>query len=207
MCDKQMLIDPLDPPDFVIGVDEAGRGPLAGSVVAAAVMLDPHSPVPGLDDSKRLSEKRRESLFIEIQQKALGFAIAQASCAEIDEINILQASLLAMHRAVNKLVGSCSQAAPMVLVDGNRCPAWSYPSQPVVGGDRLVASIAAASILAKVSRDRQMLALEQQFPDYGFARHKGYPTREHLEALQRLGPCPEHRRSFGPVRNCLARLE
>jgi ribonuclease HII len=189
----------LDQYQWIAGVDEVGRGPLAGDVVAAAVILDPSKPIAGLDDSKKLSEKKREALFPEICEKALAFSIARATPAEIDEINILQASLLAMHRAVEGL----AVQPEFVLVDGNRLPRWSYPARAVVKGDSRVQSIAAASILAKVTRDREMLILDQAYPGYGLAQHKGYPSPMHLEALQRLGPAPIHRRSFAPVRNYL----
>ncbi len=181
------------------GVDEVGRGPLAGDVVAAAVMLDPQRPIHGLRDSKKLSESRREDLARQIRDSALAYGVARASVDEIDELNILQASLLAMKRAVQAL-----QPQPdYVLVDGNRLPHWHYASEPVVGGDDSVPAIAAASILAKVQRDSEMRALERQYPGYGFARHKGYPTAAHLQALRALGPTPVHRRSFGPVKNLL----
>ncbi|MCO8086879.1 MULTISPECIES: ribonuclease HII [Acinetobacter] len=188
----------------IAGVDEAGRGPLVGTVVAAAVILDPNNPIAGLNDSKKLSEKKREKLFIEIQEKALAWAIAEASPAEIDELNILQASLLAMRRAVEAL-----QLQPdQVLVDGNKIPqGLSMPCEAVVGGDALHAEISAASILAKVTRDRQMLELDQKFPQFGFAKHKGYPTKAHFEAIALHGVTAEHRRSFGPVRKALALLE
>lgn len=185
---------------LVAGVDEAGRGPLAGPVVAAAVILDPSAPVDGLRDSKQLSERRREYLAGQIKVRATAWAIALAGPDEIDEINILQASMLAMARAVAGLV----VAPGKVLVDGNRCPRVAYPVEAIVGGDRSVEAISAASILAKVHRDRLMQELDARFPDYGFARHKGYPTKAHIEALGRLGPCPVHRRSFGPVRDCMA---
>ncbi|NOJ67650.1 ribonuclease HII [Acinetobacter indicus] len=188
----------------IAGVDEAGRGPLVGTVVAAAVILDPNNPIAGLNDSKKLSEKKREKLFIEIQEKALAWAIAEASPAEIDELNILQASLLAMRRAVEAL-----QVQPdQVLVDGNKIPqGLNMPCEAVVGGDALHAEISAASILAKVTRDRQMLELDQKFPQFGFAKHKGYPTKAHFEAIALYGVTTEHRRSFGPVRKALALLE
>ncbi|ENW90572.1 ribonuclease HII [Acinetobacter sp. CIP 53.82] len=188
----------------IAGVDEAGRGPLVGTVVAAAVILDPNNPIAGLNDSKKLSEKKREKLFIEIQEKALAWAIAEASPAEIDELNILQASLLAMRRAVETL-----QVQPdQVLVDGNKIPqGLNMPCEAVVGGDALHAEISAASILAKVTRDRQMLELDQKFPQFGFAKHKGYPTKAHFEAIALHGVTTEHRRSFGPVRKALALLE
>ncbi len=182
------------------GVDEAGRGPLAGDVVAAAVILDPARPIPGLRDSKKLSAARREELAGLIRGRALAWAVARASVAEIDELNILQASLLAMHRAVQAL-----QPQPRyVLVDGNRLPRWPYASEPVVGGDDLVPAIAAASILAKVQRDSELVALDLRYPGYGFAAHKGYPTPAHLQALQALGITPIHRRSFAPVKSLLA---
>lgn len=184
---------------LLAGCDEVGRGPLAGDVVAAAVILDPQNPIPGLDDSKKLSEKKRERLFPEIQDKALSFCIARATVAEIDELNILQASLLAMKRAVEGL----AQQPEHVLVDGNRIPRWTYSAQAVVKGDSRVPAIAAASILAKVVRDREMVAMDGQYPGYGFAGHKGYPTQLHMQALQRQGISPIHRRSFGPVRRLL----
>ncbi len=182
------------------GVDEVGRGPLAGDVVAAAVMLDPHRPIEGLRDSKKLSASRREDLAQLIRERALAWSIASASVDEIDELNILQASLLAMHRAVQAL----HPQPEYVLVDGNRLPRWHYASQAVVRGDDRVPAIAAASILAKVHRDSALIALEIQYPGYGFASHKGYPTPEHLQALQTLGVTPMHRRSFAPVKKLLA---
>jgi ribonuclease HII len=181
---------------WVAGVDEAGRGPLAGPVSAAAVILDPDRPIPGLDDSKKLTPARRDALDLEIRERSLAWSIAWASAEEIDRINILQASMLAMQRAVAAL----SIRPRRVLVDGNRCPDVGCEARAVIGGDGLVPSIGAASILAKVARDRLMGDLDRVFPGYGFAVHKGYPTRAHIEALRRLGPCPEHRRSFGPVR-------
>lgn len=182
--------------DLVAGVDEAGRGPLAGPVCAAAVILDPRDPIPDLDDSKRLTATQRAALEPRIQRGALAWSLGWASAAEIDRVNILQASLLAMRRAVSALDPSPRR----VLVDGNRCPELDCPAEAIIGGDGRVPAIAAASILAKVARDRLMEALERDFPGYGFARHKGYPTQTHREALVRLGPCPEHRRSFAPVR-------
>jgi len=182
------------------GVDEVGRGPLAGDVVAAAVILDPAFPITGLRDSKKLSAARREELAQVIRERALAWSVARASVAEIDELNILQASLLAMHRAVLGL-----QPQPgYVLVDGNRLPRWEYASEPVVKGDDRVPAIAAASILAKVQRDSELIALDEQYPGYGFASHKGYPTAAHLQALQDLGVTPQHRRSFAPVKKLLA---
>ena len=186
-------------PELTAGVDEVGRGPLCGDVVTAAVILDPENPITGLNDSKKLTEKRREALFDEIQKKALSFCIARASVAEIDDINILQASLLAMHRAVAGL----SIQPEYVLVDGNKVPKWPYKAEAVVKGDSRVPAIAAASILAKVTRDREMVALDSVYPGYGIAGHKGYPTKVHMEALQRLGVTPIHRRSYAQVRAAL----
>lgn len=180
---------------LVAGVDEVGRGPLAGDVITAAVILDPLRPVAGLADSKQLGAARREQLFEAITRNALCFAFGRASVAEIDAMNILQASLLAMDRAVQAL----GMQPEFVYVDGNRCPSWHYPSQAVVKGDARVPAIAAASILAKVVRDREMLELDLRYPGYGFSRHKGYPTPDHLEALRALGPSAIHRRSFRPV--------
>ena len=180
---------------LLAGVDEVGRGPLVGDVVTAAVILDPTKPIKGLADSKKISEKKREALFVEIQEKALCWAVARATPQEIDSLNILQASLLAMHRAVAAL----PIQPEFVLVDGNRLPKWSYPSEAVVKGDSRVAAISAASILAKVQRDREMALLDVQYPEYGFAEHKGYPTAKHLDALRRHGVTPLHRRSYAPV--------
>jgi len=182
---------------LLAGVDEVGRGPLAGDVVAAAVILDPQRPIVGLADSKKLSEKRRELLFVEIQEKALAWSVARASVEEIDRINILQASLLAMSRAVEML----NVQPEHVLVDGNKLPRWRYRAEAIVKGDSRVPAIAAASILAKVTRDRELVELDACYPGYGLADHKGYPTATHLAALQRLGVTPIHRRSFGPVKN------
>lgn len=185
----------------IAGTDEAGRGPLVGSVVAAAVILDPNNPIEGLNDSKKLTEKKREKLFIEIQGKALAWAIAESSAAEIDEINILQASLLAMRRAVEAL----SIQPDHVLIDGNKLvQGLSMSCEAVIGGDALHAEISAASILAKVTRDREMVALDAKYPQYGFAKHKGYPTKAHFEAIAQYGVIAEHRRSFGPVKKVLA---
>ena len=183
----------------IAGVDEAGRGPLVGSVVAAAVILDPARPISGLRDSKKLSEKQLEALFAEIQAKAYCFAIAEASACEIDQLNILQASLLAMQRAIALLPVIPSE----VLIDGNRCPVLPMPARAIIGGDDLESCIAAASILAKVTRDRQMLALHQEYPQYGFAQHKGYPTKMHYAALEEYGVLPLHRKTFGPVKRLL----
>jgi ribonuclease HII len=182
--------------NLLAGVDEVGRGPLAGDVLAAAVILDPQRPIEGLADSKKLSEARREQLFVEICAHALSWSIARASVVEIDEINILQASLLAMHRAVQGL----HVEPEHILVDGNKLPRWRYSSEAVVQGDDRVPAIAAASIIAKVTRDREMVALDAVYPGYGLAQHKGYPTKLHIEALQLLGATPIHRRSFGPVK-------
>lgn len=183
------------------GVDEAGRGPLAGCVFAAAVILDPARPVEGLADSKVLPPARRESLAAAIREKALAWSVAVATPAEIDEINILRASLEAMARAVAGL----GVAPEEVAVDGLHVPpGLAAPCRAIVKGDRLVPAISAASILAKTARDAEMVALESRYPGYGFARHKGYPTAEHLEALARLGPCDIHRRSFAPVRLAIA---
>lgn len=187
--------------DLLAGVDEVGRGPLAGPVVAAAVILDPNRPVSGLADSKKLSEKKRNHLFDEIQQEALGWALARASVEEIDRLNILHASMLAMKRAVEAL----KIEPEYVLVDGNRLPDISVPAEAVVKGDARVQSIAAASILAKVSRDREMVALDERYPGYGLAKHKGYPTRLHLDALEKLGVNPLYRRSFAPVAKLISR--
>ena len=187
--------------ELVAGVDEVGRGPLCGPVVTAAVILDPLRPIQGLNDSKKLSEARREVLFDEIQEKALAWCIARAEVEEIDRLNILHATMLAMQRAVEGL----SVLPRLALIDGNRCPALSVPSAAVVQGDASVPAIAAASILAKVSRDREMQALDLVYPGYGLAGHKGYPTPAHLQALESLGPTPIHRRSFAPVRVLLER--
>ena len=184
---------------LVAGVDEAGRGPLAGPVIAAAVILDPAQPIAGLDDSKKLTAARREVLDGEIREKALTWALGRAEVEEIDHINILQASLLAMRRAVLAL----DPAPEHALIDGNRCPELPCPAEPVIGGDAKIAAIGAASILAKVARDREMIELDARYPGYGLARHKGYPSKVHLQALERLGPTPIHRRSFAPVRRLL----
>ena len=189
--------------DLVAGVDEVGRGPLCGAVVTAAVILDPNRPIAGLNDSKKLTEARREKLFDEIREKALSWCIARAEVEEIDELNILHATMLAMQRAVEGL----SITPKLAMIDGNRCPKLTMPSEAVVKGDSKVPAIAAASILAKVSRDREMAAFELQYPGYGIGGHKGYPTAVHLEALERLGPTPIHRRSFGPVRRAYEALE
>ncbi len=196
----QLGLDFSQVQELVAGVDEVGRGPLCGAVVTAAVILDPLRPILGLNDSKKLSEARREKLFDEIREKALAWCIARAEVEEIDRLNILHATMLAMQRAVEGL----SITPRLVLIDGNRCPVLQVPSTAVIKGDSQVPAIAAASILAKVSRDREMQQLDAQYPGYGIAGHKGYPTAVHLEALRRLGPTPIHRRSFGPVRALLA---
>lgn len=197
----QLGLDFATVEEGVAGVDEVGRGPLCGAVVTAAVILDPRRPILGLNDSKKLTQARRDALFEEIQEKALAWCIARAEVEEIDRLNILQATMLAMQRAVEGL------AVPpkLALIDGNRCPKLSVPCAAVVKGDSQVAAIAAASILAKVSRDREMAVLDQLYPGYGLAGHKGYPTPAHLEALARLGATPIHRRSFAPVRAALER--
>jgi ribonuclease HII len=183
----------------VAGVDEVGRGPLAGDVVAAAVILGDTVP-EGLNDSKKLSEARREALAEVIRRDARAWALGRATVAEIDELNILEASLLAMQRAVAAL----TPQPDVVLVDGNRLPRWQYESHAIVGGDGIEPAISAASILAKVTRDREMIALDAEYPGYGLAQHKGYPTKAHMAALAELGVSPIHRRSFGPVARLLA---
>ncbi len=184
---------------LVAGVDEVGRGPLAGPVVTAAVILDPARPIEGLADSKAMSEKRRERLFDEIREKALAWAIGRCEVEEIDRLNILQATMVAMQRAVAGLTPQPEHC----LIDGNRCPQLSCTAEAVVKGDAKVPAISAASILAKVTRDREMVALDEQYPGYGLAGHKGYPTKTHIAALNELGVTPIHRRSFGPVARAL----
>jgi len=189
--------DTLGVPLLVAGVDEAGRGPLAGPVAVAAVILDPRRPIQGLDDSKKLSAARRDALFDLIQAHALAWQVTLVSAAEIDRVNILQATFQGMRECVAAL----KPVPALVRIDGHQVPpGLALPAQALVGGDGLDAAIGAASILAKVTRDRWMQALDERHPGYGFARHKGYPTREHLDALARLGPCPEHRSSFAPLR-------
>ncbi|RZM80352.1 ribonuclease HII [Pseudoalteromonas rubra] len=192
----------IERPDvqYIAGVDEVGRGPLVGDVVTAAVILDPANPIEGLTDSKKLTEKKRLLLAEEIKQKALCYHVARATVSEIDELNILHATMLAMTRAVEGL----AVKAEFVFVDGNRLPELSVPAQAVVKGDSLVAEISAASILAKVTRDQEMLELDKQYPHYGFAAHKGYPTKAHFAALSEHGATPHHRTSFKPVQRILA---
>jgi len=184
---------------WVAGVDEVGRGPLAGPVVAAAVILDDAHSICYLDDSKKLNAKRREAAYDTLQRTAIAIGLGQASCIEIDEINILQASMLAMKRAIANLPIKPDE----VLVDGNRCPEIDIPVSAIVRGDAEIACISAASIIAKVTRDKIMVKLHSRFPHYGFDRHKGYPTVSHRHALKIFGPTIEHRKSFGPVRRCL----
>lgn len=193
----------VTPEGRVAGVDEVGRGPLVGAVVTAAVVLDPSRPIKGLTDSKKLSEAARLALAEEIREKALGWALGRAEPAEIDQINILQATMLAMRRAVDGL----PFVPDHVLVDGNRCPPMPCTVEAIVKGDLLVPAISAASILAKVARDAEMVLLAEEYPGYGFEGHKGYPTPAHFEALKRLGPTPHHRRSFAPVRAVLESQE
>jgi len=183
----------------VAGVDEVGRGPLAGPVIAAAVILDPNNPIEGLTDSKKLTEKKRESLSVEIKEKALSWSIARAEIEEIDEINILQASLLAMQRSVEGLTVQPAHC----LVDGNKLPKLSCSAEAIVKGDLKEQAIGAASIIAKVARDNEMVEMDNVYPGYGFAKHKGYPTKVHMEALTQIGICEIHRKSFAPVKRLL----
>ena len=185
------------------GIDEAGRGPLAGAVYAAAVILNPARPIAGLADSKKLSEAKRDALAIEIKAHALAWGIASVSAQEIDEINILQASLLAMQRAYQAMVEQFGVHATLIQVDGNRTPKFELPCEAIVKGDSKVAEISAASILAKTARDASLLVLDAQYPQYAFAQHKGYPTALHLARLAQYGITPEHRRSYGPVKKLL----
>ncbi|UYI46402.1 ribonuclease HII [Vibrio parahaemolyticus] len=184
---------------LIAGVDEVGRGPLVGDVVTAAVILDPNNPIEGLNDSKKLSEKKRLALLPEIKQKALAWAVGRCSPQEIDELNILQATMVAMQRAIAGL----SVEPDLVLIDGNRCPELSMDSQAVVKGDLRVAEISAASIIAKVVRDTEMEELDKLYPQFGFAKHKGYPTKAHFEAIEQHGVISEHRKSFKPVKKAL----
>jgi len=189
------------PEGRIAGVDEAGRGPLAGPVIAGAVILDPDKPIEGLRDSKRLSASRRDELFDQIRERALAWAVGRADVEEIDRINILQATMLAMSRAVEALQPSADHA----LIDGNRCPDLSCTSRAIIKGDSKVPAISAASIMAKVTRDREMLDLDRRYPGYGLAQHKGYPSKAHIEALENLGVTPVHRRSYAPVRRVIER--
>ena len=191
---------------WVCGVDEAGRGPLVGAVIAGAVVLDPENLIEGLKDSKKLSPARREYLYEQIMQKAKAWGIGEASPAEIDEINILQATMLAMRRAIEDLTTRLGAWPDKALIDGNRCPELPIAAEAIVKGDAKEPAISAASILAKVTRDRQMQELHERHPQYGFAQHMGYPTEAHFAALQNFGVCSEHRRSFAPVRRVLETL-
>ena len=196
------MLELIIPPGLVCGIDEAGRGPLAGTVVAAAVILDPLRPIAGLNDSKKLSEKKRDALAVLIRERAVAWFVASASVEEIDRLNILHATMLAMQRAVAGLAVRPLSA----LVDGNRCPNLDIPCEAIIKGDGKIASIAAASILAKTVRDAEMLGLHEQYPMYGFDRHMGYPTAAHCKALEVHGASPVHRRSFGPVARQLSLL-
>lgn len=188
---------------WVCGVDEAGRGPLVGAVVAGAVVLDPDNPIEGLKDSKKLTAHRREYLYEQILEKAKAWGVGEASPAEIDEINILQATMLAMRRAIEDLTIRLGEWPDKALIDGNRCPELPIASEAIVKGDSKEPAISAASIIAKVTRDRQMMSLHERHPEYGFAQHMGYPTEAHFAALRLYGACDQHRRSFSPVRKVL----
>ena len=188
---------------WICGVDEAGRGPLVGAVVAGAVVLDPNNPIEGLKDSKKLTAARREYLYEQIMEKAKAWGVGEASPAEIDEINILQATMLAMRRAVEDLTARLGGWPDKALIDGNRCPELPIAAEAIVKGDAKEPAISAASIVAKVTRDRQMMALHELHPEYGFAQHMGYPTEAHFSALKQYGACDQHRRSFSPVRKVL----
>ena len=188
---------------WVCGVDEAGRGPLVGAVVAGAVVLDPNNPIKGLKDSKKLSPARREYLYEQIMEKAKAWGVGQASPTEIDDVNILQATMLAMRRAIEDLTTRLGAWPDKALIDGNRCPELPIPSEAIIKGDTKEPAISAASIIAKVTRDRQMQILDKLHPQYGFAQHMGYPTEAHFAALKAFGACDEHRRSFSPVRKVL----
>ncbi|WP_114638272.1 ribonuclease HII [Polynucleobacter necessarius] len=191
---------------WVCGVDEAGRGPLVGAVVAGAVVLDPNNPIEGLKDSKKLTAARREYLYEQIMEKAKAWGIGEASPLEIDQMNILQATMLAMRRAVEDLTTRLGDWPSRALIDGNRCPELPIAAEAIIQGDAKEPAISAASILAKVTRDRQMQALHERHPEYGFAQHRGYPTQAHFAALKQYGACSEHRRSFSPVRRVLEAL-
>ena len=188
---------------WICGVDEAGRGPLVGAVVAGAVVLDPNNPIEGLKDSKKLTAARREYLYEQIMSKAKAWGVGEASPAEIDEINILQATMLAMRRAIEDLTTRLGAWPDKALIDGNRCPELPIAAEAIVKGDAKEPAISAASIVAKVTRDRQMMSLHEQHPQYGFAQHMGYPTEAHFAALKQYGVCDQHRRSFSPVRKVL----
>jgi len=189
---------------WICGVDEAGRGPLVGSVVAGAVVLDPNQPIMGLRDSKKLSPARREKLYAEIMQKARAWGIGQASPNEIDTLNILQATMLAMRRAIEALSERLGEWPSKALIDGNHCPILPIASEAIIKGDAKEPAISAASIIAKVTRDQQMQVLHTQYPQYGFNQHMGYPTEAHMQALKQYGPCEEHRRTFAPVRDLIS---
>lgn len=192
---------------WTCGVDEAGRGPLVGAVVAGAVVLDPNNPIEGLKDSKKLTATRREFLYEQILEKAKAWGVGEASPAEIDAINILQATMLAMRRAIEDLSTRLGSWPDKALIDGNRCPELPIAAEAIVKGDSKEPAISAASIIAKVTRDHQMMALDALYPEYGFAQHMGYPTEAHFTALKQYGVCAEHRRSFSPVRKVLEAME
>ena len=192
---------------WVCGVDEAGRGPLVGAVVAGAVVLDPNNPIDGLKDSKKLTAARREYLYEQIMEKAKAWGVGEASPLEIDQINILQATMLAMRRAIEDLTARLGAWPDKALIDGNRCPELPIAAEAIVKGDAKEPAISAASIVAKVTRDRQMMSLHERHPEYGFAQHMGYPTEAHFAALKQYGVCDQHRRSFSPVRRVLESIE
>ncbi len=192
---------------WVCGVDEAGRGPLVGAVVAGAVVLDPNNPIDGLKDSKKLTAARREYLYEQIMEKAKAWGVGEASPLEIDQINILQATMLAMRRAIEDLTARLGTWPDKALIDGNRCPELPIAAEAIVKGDAKEPAISAASIVAKVTRDRQMMSLHERHPEYGFAQHMGYPTEAHFAALKQYGACDQHRRSFSPVRKVLESIE
>ena len=192
---------------WVCGVDEAGRGPLVGAVVAGAVVLDPNNPIDGLKDSKKLTAARREYLYEQIMEKAKAWGVGEASPLEIDQINILQATMLAMRRAIEDLTARLGAWPDKALIDGNRCPELPIAAEAIVKGDAKELAISAASIVAKVTRDRQMMSLHERHPEYGFAQHMGYPTEAHFAALKQYGACDQHRRSFSPVRKVLESIE
>ena len=192
---------------WVCGVDEAGRGPLVGAVVAGAVVLDPNNPIDGLKDSKKLTAARREYLYEQIMEKAKAWGVGEASPLEIDQINILQATMLAMRRAIEDLATRLGTWPDKALIDGNRCPELPIAAEAIVKGDAKEPAISAASIVAKVTRDRQMMSLHERHPEYGFAQHMGYPTEAHFAALKQYGACDQHRRSFSPVRKVLESIE